>query len=95
MDDTEYFSCSGGGTKGLMFSGLLDAFEDYFHKLNISYEDFRTRMPAEVDDNIVQLIYYNQDAFADFAEITSQDDVYAFNNKYGVSLVLPFDTETT
>ena len=63
--------------------------------MNISYEDFRTRMPAEVDDNIVQLIYYNQDAFADFAEITSQDDVYAFNNKYGVSLVLPFDTETT
>ena len=63
--------------------------------INISYEDFRERMPAEVEDNIVQLIYYNQDAFADFAEITSQDDVYAFNNKYGVSLVLPFDTETT
>tara|TARA_R110000868_G_scaffold209_3_gene2026 strand:+ start:313 stop:1440 length:1128 start_codon:yes stop_codon:yes gene_type:complete len=62
--------------------------------MNITYEDFRTKMPPEVDDNIVQLIYYNQDAFADFAEITSQDDVYVFNNKYGVSLVLPFDTET-
>jgi len=62
--------------------------------MNITYEDFRTKMPPEVDDNIVQLIYYNQGAFADFAEITSQDDVYVFNNKYGVSLVLPFDTET-
>ena len=63
--------------------------------INIPYEEFRAQMPAEVEDNIVQLIYYNQDAFADFAQITSQDQVYAFNNKYGVSLVLPFDTETT
>ena len=52
-------------------------------------------MPAEVDDEIVQLIYFNEDAFADFAQITSQADVYAFNNKWGVSLVLPMDTETT
>jgi hypothetical protein len=59
------------------------------------YEQFRAKMPAEVDDEIVQLIYFNEDAFADFAQITSQADVYAFNNKWGVSLVLPMDTETT
>tara|TARA_B100001989_G_scaffold252838_1_gene236499 strand:+ start:3468 stop:4409 length:942 start_codon:yes stop_codon:yes gene_type:complete len=44
MEDTEYFSCSGGGTKGLMFAGLLDAFEDYFCRLGIPYEDWRRRL---------------------------------------------------
>ena len=63
--------------------------------INMPYEQFRAKMPAEVDDEIVQLIYFNEDAFADFAQITSQADVYAFNNKWGVSLVLPMDTETT
>ena len=63
--------------------------------IGIPYQDFRSKMPPEVDDEIVQLIYYNEDAFADFAQITSQADVYAFNNKWGVSLVLPMDTETT
>jgi hypothetical protein len=63
--------------------------------VQMPYEEFRAAIPAEVSDEIVQLIYYNQDAFADFAQITTQADVYAFNNKYGVSLVLPMDTETT
>ncbi len=63
--------------------------------VQMPYEQFRASIPAEVSDEIVQLIYYNQDAFADFAQITTQADVYAFNNKYGVSLVLPMDTETT
>ena len=63
--------------------------------IGIPYQEFRAKMPAEVDDEIVQLIYYNEDAFADFAQIKSQADVYAFNNKWGVSLVLPMDTETT
>jgi hypothetical protein len=63
--------------------------------VQMPYEEFRAAIPAEVNDDIVQLIYYNQDAFADFAQISTQAHVYAFNNKYGVSLVLPMDTETT
>ena len=63
--------------------------------VQMPYEEFRAAIPPEVDDSIVQLIYYNQDAFADFSQITTQAHVYAFNNKYGVSLVLPMDTETT
>ena len=63
--------------------------------VQMPYQEFRAAIPAEVSDDIVQLIYYNQDAFADFAQISTQADVYAFNNKYGVSLVLPMDTETT
>ena len=62
--------------------------------VQMPYQEFRAAIPAEVSDEIVQLIYYNEDAFADFSQITSQADVYAFNNKYGVSLVLPIDTET-
>jgi hypothetical protein len=52
-------------------------------------------MPANVSDDIVQLIYYNPTAFSDFANIEAQDDVYEFNAKYDVNLVLPFKTETT
>jgi len=63
--------------------------------VQMPYQEFRAAIPAEVSDEIVQLIYYNQDAFADFAQISTQADVYAFNNKYGVSLVLPMDTKTT
>jgi hypothetical protein len=63
--------------------------------VQMPYQEFRAALPAEVSDEIVQLIYYNQDAFADFAQISTQADVYAFNNKYGVSLVLSMDTETT
>jgi hypothetical protein len=63
--------------------------------VNMTYQEFRAKMPPQVDDEIVQLIYYNQDAFADFAQIKTQDEVYAFNNKWGVSLALPFDTEIT
>jgi len=63
--------------------------------VQMPYQEFRASIPAEVSDEIVQLIYYNQDAFADFAQITTQADIYAFNNKYGVSLVLPMDTKTT
>ena len=62
--------------------------------VQMPYEEFRAAFPAEVTDEVVQLIYYNQDAFADFSDITTQADIYAFNNKYGVTLVLPMDTET-
>ena len=63
--------------------------------IQMPYQEFRASIPAEVSDEIVQLVYYNQDAFADFAQITTQADIYAFNNKYGVSLVLSMDTKTT
>tara|TARA_Y100001947_G_scaffold153218_1_gene155774 strand:+ start:384 stop:1520 length:1137 start_codon:yes stop_codon:yes gene_type:complete len=63
--------------------------------VDMTYEEFRAKMPPEVDDDIVQLIYYNEDAFADFAQIKTQDEVYAFNNKWGVTLMLPFNTEIT
>ena len=61
--------------------------------VDMPYENFRERIPATVPDTIVTLIYYNPAAFADFANIQTQDDVYSFNNKYDVQLVLPLETE--
>ena len=61
--------------------------------VDMDYATFRAKMPPEVTDDVVQLLYWNEDAFADFAQIANQDDVYAFNNKYQVSLVLPMNTE--
>ena len=49
----------------------------------------RARLPQEVTDDVVRLIAYNPEAFADFAAIESQEDVMLFNQKYGVELVLP------
>ncbi len=48
----------------------------------------RARLPQEITDDIVQLIAYNPSAFEDFAQIESQEDVIAFNSKYGVELVI-------
>jgi len=63
--------------------------------MGMPYEKFRASIPPEVSDEIVQLIYYNEEAFADFAQITTQSEIDAFNQKYGVSLVLPMNTQTT
>ena len=63
--------------------------------MGMPYEQFRASIPPEVSDEVVQLIYYNEDAFADFAQITTQAEVDAFNQKYGVNLVLPTNTQTT
>ena len=60
--------------------------------MGIPYEQFRASIPPEVSDEIVQLIYYNEEAFADFAQITTQSEIDAFNQKYGVTLVLPMNT---
>ena len=51
----------------------------------------RARLPKEIPDDVVRLIAYNPEAFTDFADIETQDDVIAFNKKYGVELVVNTD----
>jgi len=51
----------------------------------------RARLPQEIPDDVVRLIAYNPDAFADFASIETQEDVIAFNQQYGVELVVNTD----
>ena len=53
------------------------------------YATLRRRLPPEITDDVVRLIAYNQEALADFANISDQSDVESFNQKYNVELVLP------
>ena len=59
---------------------------------NKVYAMLRSRLPQEVPDEVVQLISYNKEAFADFASIKNQEDVSSFNDKYGVQLVIDVAT---
>jgi len=59
---------------------------------NKVYKILRSRLPQEVPDEVVQLISYNKEAFADFASIKNQEDVTSFNEKYGVELVIDVAT---
>ena len=55
----------------------------------ISYDPLRARLPAEITDDIVELMANSAEALEDFAIISSQQDVDLFNQKYSVNLVLP------
>ena len=55
----------------------------------ISYDQLRARLPAEITDDIVQLMANSAEALEDFAMISTQQDVDQFNKKYNVNLVLP------
>jgi hypothetical protein len=54
----------------------------------------RRRLPREITDDVIRLIAYNAEAFADFADISDQSDVDSFNEKYNVQLVLPVENVT-
>ena len=56
---------------------------------NLSYEELRQRLPAEITDDIVVILSESPQALIDFSEIQTQTDVDEFNMKYGVNLALP------
>lgn len=55
----------------------------------LSYDELRARLPKEITDDIVRLLSGSYEALADFAQIQTQADVNAFNQKYQVNLVIP------
>jgi len=57
-----------------------------------AYAMLRARLPQEIPDDVVKLIAYNKQAFADFASIKNQEDVSSFNQKYGVSMNIDVST---
>jgi len=59
---------------------------------NDAYAILRARLPQEIPDDVVKLIAYNKEAFADFASIKNQEDVSSFNQKYGVSMNIDVST---
>jgi len=56
---------------------------------DLSFEELRARLPQEITDDIVQLIANSKQALIDFANIRTQQDVNAFNQKFDVNLVVP------
>ena len=56
---------------------------------NLSYNELRARLPAEISDDVVNLLANSEQALIEFANIQTQQDVDAFNQKYDVELVLP------
>ena len=56
---------------------------------NLSFEELRARLPQEITDDIIQLIASSKQALVEFANIRTQQDVNAFNQKYDVNLVVP------
>jgi hypothetical protein len=58
----------------------------------LSYTDLRNRLPKEITNDIVQLMANSEEALQDFAYIKTQEDINAFNVKYGVNLMLPPQT---
>ena len=59
---------------------------------NDAYAMLRARLPQEIQDDVVKLIAYNKEAFADFASIKNQEDVTSFNQKYNVSMNIDVST---
>ena len=56
---------------------------------SLTVEELRARLPNTITDDIVTLIASSEQALADFANIQTQQDVNAFNQKYEVNLQLP------
>ena len=72
--------------------GKMDVAMETQGQGNNVYDMLRARLPQEISDEVVKLISYNKEAFADFASIENQEDVTSFNEKYGVELVIDVAT---
>ena len=87
-DDAELDS--DGGRVGRQMGGsammpdVAKADEDQVQDL--SYNELRSRLPASIDNQVVQVIANSKQALLDFANIRDQQDVDEFNQKYNVSL---------
>ena len=55
----------------------------------LSFDELRSRLPNIITDDIVTLIANSEQALVDFANIQTQQDVNAFNQKYEVNLQMP------
>ena len=56
---------------------------------DLTFEELRARLPQTITDDIITLIANSEQALTDFANIQTQQDVSAFNQKYEVNLQLP------
>ena len=73
-----------GSTPAAMMPDVAKADEDQVQDL--SYNELRSRLPASIDNQVVQVLANSKQALLDFANIRDQQDVDEFNQKYNVSL---------
>jgi len=63
--------------------------EDRSSTTGMRLKDLRAKLEGIIPDDVITLIAFNQDAFVDFANIRTQNDVDDFNAAYGTNLALP------
>ena len=73
-----------GSKPAAMMPDVAKADDDQVQDL--SYNELRSRLPASIDNQVVQVIANSKQALLDFANIRDQQDVDEFNQKYNVSL---------
>jgi len=73
-----------GSKPGAMMPDVAKADDDQVQDL--SYNELRSRLPASIDNQVVQVLANSKQALLDFANIRDQQDVDEFNQKYNVSL---------
>jgi len=73
-----------GSKPAAMVPDVAKADEDQVQDL--SYNELRSRLPASIDNQVVQVLANSKQALLDFANIRDQQDVDEFNQKYNVSL---------
>ena len=56
---------------------------------DLTYNELRSRLPKQINNDIVALLANSKQALVEFANITTQQDVDNFNQLYNVDLVLP------
>ena len=57
--------------------------------MSLTFKELRQRLPAEVSDNVIQLILNSEEAMIDFAQLQTPQDITRFNQKYNTDLELP------
>ena len=88
---------AGGGRVGLALGGQ-PMMEEMVEKVeetgsndvaDLTYNELRSRLPQQINNDIVALLANSKQALVEFANITTQQDVDNFNQLYNVDLVLP------
>jgi len=88
-EDVNVMTKTPGGIADINVSETVERDPGETNQIDISYEQLRDRLPAEISNEIVLLLSESYEAFSDFAEIQTQADVNEFNTKYNVQLFLP------
>jgi hypothetical protein len=87
MDETMTEEVAGPGGMAMASETIEEPITD--PGSGLSFEELRSRLPAEITDDIINILVESPSALVDFAEIQTQTDVDQFNMKYGVNLALP------